>query len=63
MSWPVTQVNPNGLTFDEWLAAATFGASELPRSTIRSDAARMRTYRAAWWRGEDPTDHAPRGRT
>lgn len=43
------QMNANGLTFERWYAAATFGARVRPLPE---------TMLAAWRAGEDPTDHA-----
>lgn len=46
----MSQVNEYGMTFDEWFAAASSG-----RGTSRQD--RPVGARAAWLRGEDPSDY------
>lgn len=43
--------NANGLSYERWYAAATFGARRKPDATDAK-------LRAAWRAGEDPTDHA-----
>ena len=46
-------MNGNGLTFDQWYAAATYGVAR-GRRPDKNDAALLR----AWEAGEDPTEWA-----
>lgn len=45
--------NKEGLTFDEWLAAARFG-----RDSSANGLVLFRQIQRAWRRGEDPTEWA-----
>jgi len=50
--------NAEDMTFAEWFAAATFGASTERLRQIREDGALLGQYRHAWRRCEDPTEYA-----
>jgi len=52
--------NGEDMTFAEWFAAATLGASKERLQQIRADGVLLGQLRHAWRRGEDPTEYAKR---